>query len=137
MSEDAPDNVLKTILIVDDEPDIVKFLDSLLRDHGFDTITAANGLEGHDKAASKNPDLIILDMSMPEKSGVKLYSELQESSELSHIPIVILTGLSTDFKRFMGYLEKKKMVRPPAAYFEKPVEEEPFIKKIKDILKCE
>jgi len=126
---------LKTILIVDDEPDIVEFLDSLLKDSGFDTITAANGKEGLEKAASRLPDLIVLDMSMPEKSGVKMYSELQVNPDLNRIPVIILTGLSSEFKRFIKYLEQKDVVKPPAAYFEKPVEDDVFIRKIRDILK--
>ena len=134
MDESAKNIQEKRILIVDDEPDLVKYLDTLLKDNGFSTITASDGKIGMEKAIAEQPDLITLDISMPEESGVRMFSELQEDSRTSSIPVVIVTGLSADFKRFMNYLERKKRLLPPAEYFEKPIEKEPFITKIKEIL---
>lgn len=128
------ENTQKKILIVDDEPGLVSYLDSLLQDNGFDTIKAFNGKEGMEKARTENPDLITLDISMPEETGIRMFSELQEDDRTSKIPVVIVTGLTADFKRFMGYLERKKRVLPPAAYFEKPIDKDDFVKKLKEIL---
>ena len=59
----------KTILIVDDEPDMVEYLKTLYEDNGFNTITAADGVEGFAKAESNQPDLISLDITMDKESG--------------------------------------------------------------------
>ena len=124
----------KKILIVDDEPDLVAYLQSLLKDNGYDTVTAEDGKEGMEKARSEKPDLITLDISMPEESGVKMYRELQDDPATANIPIVIITGLSSDFKRFLEYLERKKQISPPAAYFEKPIDKEEMLNKFREIL---
>ena len=124
----------KRILIVDDEPDLVVFIESLLEDNGYDTLTAGDGKEGFAKAKSEKPDLITLDISMPEESGVRMFRDLQGTPETADIPIVIVTGLSSDFKRFLDQLERKKRIFPPAAYFEKPIDRDEFIAKINDIL---
>ncbi|NQS98784.1 MAG: response regulator [candidate division Zixibacteria bacterium] len=124
----------KKILIVDDEPDLVAYLQSLLKDNGYDTVTAEDGKEGMEKARSEKPDLITLDISMPEESGVKMYRELQDDPATANIPIVIVTGLSSDFKRFLEHLERKKQISPPAAYFEKPIDKEEMLSKFREIL---
>jgi DNA-binding response OmpR family regulator len=127
--------IQKKVLIVDDEPGLVSYLDSLLTDNGFKTIKAFDGKDGMSKTLSGKPDLITLDISMPEESGIKMFSELQENPATSQIPVVIVTGLSTDFKRFMTFLERKDRLAPPAAYFEKPIDKDEFVAKIKKILK--
>jgi DNA-binding response OmpR family regulator len=62
----------KTILVVEDEPDEVAYLTALFADNDFDVIAAGNGQEGFEKAKARHPDLITLDISMPEESGVRL-----------------------------------------------------------------
>jgi len=125
----------KKILIVDDEPDLVAFLETLFSDNGYQAITAGDGKEGFAKAISEKPDLITLDISMPEESGVRMFRDLQDNAKTADVPVVIITGLSSDFKRFLDQLERKKKIYPPAAYFEKPIEKEELLKKIGDILK--
>jgi len=121
----------KKILIVDDEPDIVTYLGAFLEDHGFSVIAAANGKEGWEDAVAQRPDLITLDITMPEESGVRLFRDLQQDPATAGIPVVIVTGISHDFKRF---IETRKQVRPPAAYFEKPVDRDALLAKINQLL---
>jgi CheY-like chemotaxis protein len=125
------DNIGKKILVVDDEPDVVTYLTTLLEDNGFITISAKNGDEGLLKARSEKPDLISLDISMPEKSGVKLFRDIQSDPELDKIPVVIVTGISQDFEKF---IKTRKQVKPPAGYISKPINQEEYIKGIKSIL---
>ncbi len=120
------------ILIVDDDNDIIIYLGTLLRDNGFDVIEALNGKEGFEKAQSEKPDLICLDISMPEESGVKAYRNLTENEVTKDIPIFIVTGVAHDFKNF---IETRKQVPPPVAYFDKPIDKDDFISKIKSVLK--
>ena len=121
----------KKILIVDDEPDITKWLSVLFEENGYSIITAADGIEGMSKVEKELPDLITLDISMPEESGVKMYRRLKDSEKTSHIPVIMLTGIMPEFKRFIS---SRKQVPAPEAYFEKPVDKDELLKKIKELI---
>lgn len=121
----------KTILIVDDEHSVIAYLRALLEDNGYSVLAATNGKEGFDKALSDHPDLILLDITMPEESGVRMFRKLQENPETEGIPVFIVTGISHDFK---GFIESRKQVHPPAAYFDKPVDKEELLVKIRETL---
>jgi len=84
----------KTILIVDDEPDVLTYLSTLFEDSGYATTKARDGNEALTKVKSKTPDMVTLDITMPNKSGVKFYREMKESAEWKKIPIVIVTGVA-------------------------------------------
>ncbi len=121
----------KKILIVDDEPDVLAYLGAFFQENGFEVATAANGKEGFEKAKAERPDLITLDITMPEESGVRMYRDLHEDPETTGIPIVIVTGISHDFKRF---IETRRQVPPPAGYFEKPIDRAELLAKVNEIL---
>ncbi|MDP8237623.1 MAG: response regulator [Candidatus Hatepunaea meridiana] len=121
----------KKILIVDDEPDVVIYLRALLEDNDFITITAENGREGVEKAISEKPHLITLDMSMPDESGVRAFNKLRENKATTDIPIIIVTGISAEFKES---IESRMKVHRPKAYFEKPIDRDEFLSKVKEIL---
>jgi DNA-binding response OmpR family regulator len=124
-------NNKKTILVVEDEDDVMDYLVTFFEDNGFNVLTAINGKIGLEKAKSENPDLISLDISMPEESGVKMYRDLHDTPATSNIPVIVITGVSSEFKRF---LESRKQVNPPAGYFEKPIDRNAVITRIKEIL---
>jgi DNA-binding response OmpR family regulator len=121
----------KKILIVDDERSVVSYLNALLKDNGYQTLTASNGKEGYTKAVSEHPDLILLDITMPEESGIRMFRQIQENVETASIPVFIVTGISHDFK---GFIENRKQVGKPAAYFDKPVKKEELLAKIREVL---
>ncbi len=121
----------KKFLVVDDEPDIVAYVRALLEDNGFSVIEAVDGREGFARAKSDRPDLILLDISMPEESGVRMFRNLQEEAQTSGIPVIILTGVSHEFKRF---IETRRQVRPPAGYFDKPPDRDQLLAKINELL---
>ncbi len=121
----------KSILIVDDEPDVCAYLKAFFEDNGFTVFTATNGKEGFEIARRQKPDLITLDISMPEESGVRMYRDLQAAQDTDAIPVVIITGISHDFKRF---IETRKQVRPPDGYFEKPIDREALLAKVNELL---
>ena len=121
----------KTILIVEDEADEVAYLKALFEDNGLAVISAVNGQEGFEKAKSEHPDLVTLDISMPEESGVRMFRDLQADPATCDIPVIIITGISHDFKRF---IETRKQVRPPAGYFDKPPDREQLLAKIHELL---
>lgn len=124
-------NEPKTILIVEDEPDEVAYLKALFTDTGFAVISAVNGQDGFEKAKAQHPDLITLDISMPEESGVRMFRDLQGDPDTADIPVVIITGVAHEFKRF---IETRRQVHPPAGYFDKPPDREQLLAKINEIL---
>jgi CheY-like chemotaxis protein len=121
----------RTILVVEDEPDEVAYLSALFADNDFEVVSAANGQEGFEMAKSRHPDLITLDISMPEESGVRLFRDLQQDPATSAIPVIIITGVTHDFKRF---IETRRQVHPPAGYFDKPPDRERLLARINEIL---
>jgi DNA-binding response OmpR family regulator len=121
----------KRILIVDDEEDMRSWLSAFFQDNGYDTITACDGEEGMDRALDDKPDLITLDITMDKQSGVKMYRSLCDSEQAASIPVIIITGISSDFKRF---IESRPGVKPPAAYFEKPVDKEALLKRLRELI---
>lgn len=140
----------KKVLIVDDEPDIRTFLRSVLEENGFSTITAKNGVEGLETLRKEKPDLVLLDLMMPKKSGITMFQELRKDSSLSTTPVIIVTGVSevtgVDFRNFMykqPLRDEKKFVETtgltqytiPDGYVEKPIDPDELIKVIKKAMK--
>ena len=68
----------KRILIVDDEPDAISFMSSVLEENGYDHLSADNGVEGLELAKQEKPDMILLDLIMPGKSGIIMFQELKK-----------------------------------------------------------
>ncbi|UCB49155.1 MAG: response regulator [Deltaproteobacteria bacterium] len=139
----------KRILIVDDEPDAISYIGSVLEDNGYDYLSAENGEEGLEMAKKEKPDMILLDLIMPGKSGILMFQELKKDPELGKIPVIVVSGaseaLGVDLKNFMikqPRRGKEKVVETtgetqftePNAYVEKPVDPNELIKAIKDNL---
>jgi len=123
---------VKKILIIDDESDVITYLTTFFNDNGFETIFANNGKDGVQKAIAEKPDIITLDVSMPEESGVRALRDLQENEVTKNTPVIIVTGVSLDFKRF---IETRKQVHPPEGYFEKPIDRDKLLEKVNELLK--
>jgi two-component system, OmpR family, phosphate regulon response regulator PhoB len=120
----------KTILVVDDEPDVRTFLSTLFEDNGYATVMAQDGNEGLSKVKEKAPDLVTLDITMPNKSGVRFYREMKESAEWRKVPIIIVTGVSGEFKTFIS---TRKQVPPPEGYLSKPIDKTEILKLVKKL----
>jgi len=127
----------KKILVVDDEPNVVAYLETLLQDNGYDTVSAANGLEGMEKVRSEKPDLITLDISMPEESGIRFYRDIKADPDLAGIPIVIVTGVTgygykpEDFQKFIS---SRKKIPPPDGFIPKPIDRDELMKGVTSLL---
>lgn len=120
----------KTVLIVDDEPDTLTYFSSLLEDNGYATVRAENGDQALEEVRKAKPDLITLDITMPESSGVRCYRELRENAEWKSIPVIMITGVSEDFRTFIS---SRRQVPPPDGYITKPVNEEDLLKMIREL----
>ena len=86
----------KKVLIVDDDPIIIEVLSVRLKMTGFEVLSAANGKEGLEKANREHPDLIILDVIMPEMNGFETCRHLKEDPKTKDIPVIMLTSLSKE-----------------------------------------
>ena len=127
----------KKSLIVDDEPDIVSYLEMVLQDRGYDTVTAGNGNEAMEAVKRDRPDLVTLDITMPEASGTRFYKEIRLDPELSNIPVIIVTavtGLGGDKYAYEKFISTRHLVPAPEAYFPKPIDREEFLEAVDKIL---
>ena len=126
MTDDA-----KTVLVVDDDPDARDFLTTVLQDNGYVAPTAKDGAEAIAMIEQQAPDLVALDISMPEKSGVAVYRRLKQDEGLKGVPVIIITGVSDEFERFIS---TRRQVPPPEGYISKPVDVEEFLQKVADLV---
>ena len=121
----------KLVLVVDDEPDVRTFITAVLEDNGYRTVTAADGVQALEQVKAEQPALITLDVTMPEKSGVRCYRDLREGETTKAIPIVIITGVSEDFQKFIS---TRKQVPPPDGYLAKPISAEGLLAEVRKLI---
>ncbi|MEI8350568.1 MAG: response regulator [Candidatus Omnitrophota bacterium] len=119
----------KKILIVDDDAKMLRLLSDILSNEGFEVTTANNGNDGVRLAVEKIPDLIILDVMMPDKDGGQVGRELMENIKTKNIPLIFLSSLITEDDagetggKIAGVL-----------YLSKSMNKKEFVKKIKEVL---
>lgn len=121
----------KRILVVDDEPDVVTYFTTLLEENGDECEGASNGAEAMEKVRAAPPDLITLDITMPEQSGVRAYRTLKEDAAFAGIPVVIVTGVAHDFRRFIS---TRSQVPPPEGYLEKPISPDVLLAEVRRLI---
>jgi CheY-like chemotaxis protein len=122
----------KTVLVVDDEADVRKFLQAALIEAGFEVITAEDGFQALERVKQQVPDLISLDLVMPKKSGAKFYRDLTRNKQWAKIPIIIVTGHARDD---VGKADLRELTMSgPGIYLEKPVKPDNYVAAVKQIL---
>lgn len=113
----------KKVLIVDDEPDAVDFTKEVLEGEGYTVVTASDGSKGLAAMRRENPDLVVLDVQMPDMDGFEVFQAMKKDESLKAIPVVMLTGIrekvgigfsADEMKNFMG--------ERPSDYIEKPID---------------
>jgi len=114
----------KTILVVDDEEDIVEFLQTLLEDNGYTVRSANNGVDAMKSIMEVRPDLIMLDLQMPEETGTGLFRRLHERKGLKDIPIIIASGMAG----------RNVAVSKSIPVLEKPLDEELVLREVSKAL---
>jgi CheY-like chemotaxis protein len=127
----------KKILILDDEPHVVTYLETLLQDNNYETVSASNGKEGMEKLQEDRPDLICLDISMPEQSGIRFYRNIKDDPDLADLPVVMVTavtGYGGDPEPFKRFISTRKQVPPPDGFFSKPIDQDAFLDKVASLL---
>ncbi len=121
----------KTVLIVDDEQDTVTYFQSLLEDNGYDVVVAMDGEEGLARVREAVPDLVTLDVTMPNMSGTRFYRTMKEDENLKRVPILIVTGISRDYEKFIS---TRRQVPPPEGYLTKPIDQGEFLAMVRRLI---
>lgn len=145
----------KQVLIVDDDQNTLKYLSVVLSEHGYDPVSACDGSEGLEKVEQARPDLIVLDVMMPKKSGFSLFRQLKKDEQYKDIPILMLTGVSgileemesqkedsfekpydnlrEALKKKIGQMREEGLVKPEM-FVDKPVDPDAFIARVQQLI---
>ena len=127
----------KKILTVDDEHQAREIIITMLEENEYTPLIAKNGEEALKIIKEEAPDMIILDVLMPAKSGIKLYRELKTTESLKKIPVVICSGVArrTFLRTYIAPSKRGRESLPePDAYMEKPVKPDALAKLIKKLV---
>ena len=113
---------IKTVLVIEDEMDMRFYLMAMVRSLGLEPLLTPNGVQGLKRLGSTRPDLIILDVMMPEKGGALVYLELKTNPVYRDIPLILFSGV--DSESFAHYVKMVNMTRKikipfPKYYVEK------------------
>jgi len=145
----------KKVLVCDDDPNTVKFLSAALEQNGYEPIQAFDGKEGLEKFQSEKPDLAILDVMMPKKTGFVLFKQLRRDEEFKDIPVIMLTGvaevledldsesgdtherpydtLREKMRKTIAEMKEEGLVRPDL-FIDKPIDPELVVEKVKELI---
>lgn len=118
----------KKILVIDDDVQLVGLIQIRLEANGYEVITAYDGWEALEKIRGQMPDLIILDLILPKLPGEEVCREIRKDEETKDIPIIMLTGKSSDTDRVVG------KVIGANYYMPKPFEASVFLEKVKKLI---
>jgi len=121
--------VVSKILLVDDEPDILEFLSYNLAKEGYEVYTANTGKEGLEIAKKIRPDLVILDVMMPEMDGIETCRELRQHSDLKNVLVAFLTARGEDYSQIAGFDAGAD------DYINKPIKPRVFVSRVKALLR--
>ena len=127
----------RTILLIDDDADTRTYMSTILFRGGYRIITARDGQEGWKLIEENRPDLILLDMMMPRRSGMHLLSEIKAHPDYKSIPVFVITGVGqmtgVDMNKYIGGLPGNGSAKPEA-FLEKPVKPDRLLKLVKEYL---
>ncbi len=118
----------KTVLIVEDNELNMKLFNDLLEAHGYVTVQTRNGMEAIELARLNRPDLILMDIQLPEVSGLQVTQWIKSDEELKHIPVIAITAFA------MKGDEEKMRQGGCEAYLSKPISVVKFLETVKSYL---
>jgi len=146
----------KQVLVVDDDENTRRFLSVALSENGYDPITACDGEEGLTQIQESKPDLILLDVMMPKKTGFVLFKQLRRKEEYKDIPVIMLTGvaevleedeskasddtferpfdsLRESLKKTITKMREEGLVRPEK-FIDKPIDPDELVVAVKELI---
>ncbi len=145
----------KKVLIIDDDTNVIKFLSLALTENGYEVASAEDGKEGFDVVQQENPDLIVLDVMMPKRTGFVLFKQLRKTEEFKDVPVIMMTGvagslaeqdekaegtfdapydeLRESLRKTIQKMRDEGLVKPDM-FLDKPIDPELVIEKIRGII---
>jgi DNA-binding response OmpR family regulator len=118
----------KKILVVEDDPSTLRFIEYTLQQDGFEVMLAKNGLDGLKLAQTQHPDLIVLDIMLPGLDGYEVCNRLRQKPETASILILMLSAKARQEDKDMG------LKMGADAYLSKPVDPTEIVNKVKSLL---
>lgn len=123
----------KTAVIIDDEPDITTYVGTFLSDNGWTVKSANDPNEGIALAQQEPPDVILLDVMMPERGGLSTLIALRKDERTAKVPVILVTGIQETLKADFGdFLDRFKNYHPDA-YLQKPIEEAQLLQTLEQL----
>jgi len=114
----------KKIMVIDDDPNVVTYLTDLFSDNGYDTCSASGGSKAMEVLAKEKPDLITLDLEMPEEWGPRLYRKIIQEKDSKNIPVIVISGLTGS----------QYAIQKAVASLLKPIDKDELLKIVKDTI---
>jgi DNA-binding response OmpR family regulator len=124
----------KKILLVDDDPDLVEAMKIILENKSYDVAVAHDGKEGLKKVETEQPNLIILDVMMPEIDGYEMCAKLKSDPQYGHIPILLLTAVGEAIST-TTYTKEMGMRMEADDYIPKPVELMELVERVEKLFR--
>ena len=146
----------KRVLVVDDDENTRRFLSVALEANGYEAVTAEDGDDGFNKVQEHKPDLILLDVMMPKKTGFSLFKQLRRKDEFKDIPVIMLTAVAEVLEEDETQAEGETFERPfdslrdrlrkaiitmrdeglvkPEIFIDKPIDPEQLIEEVKSLI---
>lgn len=118
----------KKVLVVDDDPVVIRLVKEILKNLGYEVETAKDGIDAMVMVKKEKPDLIVLDIMMPELNGYDVLRTLKFTDEYKDIPVLLLTAREQELDRRIGEMMG-------IDYLQKPVNREAFIERIQKIMR--
>jgi CheY-like chemotaxis protein len=146
----------KRVLVVDDDENTRRFLSVALKANGYEAVTAEDGDDGYNKVQESKPDLILLDVMMPKKTGFVLFKQLRRKEEFKDIPVIMLTAVAEVLEEDEVQAEGETFERPfdslrdslrkaiakmrdeglvkPEVFIDKPIDPEKLIEEVRNLI---
>jgi CheY-like chemotaxis protein len=122
------------ILVVDDDPDVVEYLSSFLEDEGYDVVVAGDERSALTEVERSSPDLVLIDVMLPGRSGLDLLVCLRRDPRWTGLPLVLVTGDDNVLKdECRSYLESHQDVKGPDRVLGKPMEREQLLSVLREM----
>ncbi len=127
----------RTAVVIDDEIDLTTFLSSILEEHDFSVRTANDAVTGEKLILDAPPDIILIDLMMPGRTGIQLFTKLRANEATRDIPMVMVTGIKEQLGIDWGEIVDRYKTRRPDGFVEKPIDPDRLMKVVDGVLSGE
>jgi two-component system, OmpR family, response regulator VicR len=98
----SPDSRATRVVVVEDDPEMINLVKLILKKEGFEVVGAMGGRDGLDVIEKNDPDLVLLDLMMPDIDGWEVYQSMKASDKLKNIPVIIITAKAQSIDKVLG-----------------------------------